>query len=111
MSRLRLAQRTLTLSGGTTGAEDWSSTERLLGGLCRVFRISTNDDGVTAAAPAIEVDDQNGNSIDLDTDLYATDGEVAATGFRGILVEGLYAAMDDFAEDDEFILTIQFESD
>jgi len=111
MSRLRLVSRTLTLSGGTTGAEDWGSTEKLTGGLIRVFRINVNQDGITAVAPAMQVNDENGDSVTLDEDLYTTDPDTAGSSFQGILVESLTADFDDLAEDDVVVLTIEFESD
>jgi len=102
--------KTLTLSGGTAGAEDWESAEIVIGGPVRVFRIDIDDTGVTAASPGLEFDDADGVSLaatDASTLLFTEDDD--AVEHEGRIVESVVAACDALAEDDEVAVTIFYE--
>lgn len=103
-------RKTITLSGGTAGAEDWGSTEVLVGGPSRIFRIDLDDALVTAASPGFEFDDELGVSLaatDAKTLLWTADDN--AVQHEGIVVGAVVAAVDSCAETDVAIVTIWWE--
>jgi len=102
--------KTLTLSGGTAGAEDWESVETVIGGPVRVFRIDIDDALVTAASPGLEFDDDAGTALaasDASTLLFTEDDD--AVEHEGRIVAAVVAAVDACAENDEVVVTIFYE--
>lgn len=103
-------RKTITLSGGTTGAEDWGSTEVVVGGPSRIFRIDIDDALVTAAAPGEQFEDELGIALaatDPKTLLWTADDN--AVQYEGIVVGAVVAAVDSCAETDALIVTIWWE--